>query len=165
MNHTSQFPFGVILDVQNDGPTLGVDRGGSFARFEQFDDALDGQDDAALGHIHNHPYGGQGGDEVLRMRWPYRNRNRTQIQAPVKSANQIQSRWEYQRHVIAWVDFAALLEQRCDLLGSFVQLGTGEGLGDGTLGVQQGVQYVVGRRVGSPSEHSGNQLMLERKES
>lgn len=95
------------------------------------------------------------------MRRPYRDWNRTQIQAPVESTNQIQSGWKNQRHVIARVDFAALLKQCGDLFGSLVQLGTGEGFGNGTLGVQQGVKYMVGRRVGSPSEHTGNQLMLE----
>ena len=153
---TGQLPFRVVLNVQDGRPALRIDRGGRLARFQQLDDALDRQDDAALRHVHDHPHGRQRGDEILRVRRPYGDWHGAQIQTPIERADQIEPGREDERDVIARIHLAPLLQQGCYLFRPLVQLGAGERFRDRTLRVEQRVQDVIGRWVCAPSQHTRN---------
>lgn len=56
-----QLSLRIVVNVQNGGPTFRINRCGRFTRLEQLDDALNGQDDARLGNVHDHANRGQCG--------------------------------------------------------------------------------------------------------
>lgn len=145
-HNSRQFTFRIVINVKDAGPAFRINGGGRFAGLEQFDDRLNGQNDTALADIDDHPDGGQRCDEILRMRWPYGDWHRTQIQAAVKSANQIEARRKDQRNMIAGLNFAALLQQSGDLLGAFVQIGARERFGNGAC------CFLAGQRTGGWDE-------------
>jgi hypothetical protein len=46
--------------------------------------------------------------------------------------------------MVAWIDFPTFLQESCNPFGSLMELGTCEGLGHRSLGVEQRVQHVIG---------------------
>lgn len=123
------------------------------------------------------------------MRWPDGDGHGPEVEAAVECADEIETGWEDEGDVIAGLDFAAFLQEGGDFLGTFVQLGAGEGFGDGACGesgdgvrwwksskvgiwnnrrgwvgrtfrVEQRVQDVIRRCCCPPSQHAGDVLVL-----